>query len=82
MITITDDEFAALRSHRNRIHRDRRLLESEPTEFERQCLKQRLSEELGAFDALVAAKFPLVFKTSHAADREPSASVTADDANL
>ncbi|WP_271575106.1 hypothetical protein [Bradyrhizobium sp. CCBAU 11361] len=51
--------LAAMRSHRNRIHRYRGLLEV--AGLERQYVEKRLCEERGALDALVSAMFPLVF---------------------
>ena len=80
--SVIDEEFAALRSHRDRIHRYRRLLATQPTGHERQDLERRLREEHSAFDALIASKFPLVFKSSLVVDREKSVSVTTEDAIL
>ncbi|WP_082908193.1 hypothetical protein [Bradyrhizobium neotropicale] len=60
------DELAALRSHRNQIHRYRRLLKSQLAEYERQYFERRLSEERHAFEALAAAAFPLAFEIPHA----------------
>lgn len=62
MTTTINEDLAAMRDHRNRIHRYRRLLEAQPTGLERQYLEQRLSEERCAFDALMADSFPLVFR--------------------
>ncbi|MCP3380548.1 MULTISPECIES: hypothetical protein [unclassified Bradyrhizobium] len=62
MTTTISEDLAAMRSHRNRIHRYRGLLEGQPTDLERQYLEQRLSEERCAFDALVVGSFPLVFR--------------------
>ncbi|MGV7218737.1 hypothetical protein SO180_36350 [Bradyrhizobium sp. UFLA05-112] len=77
-----EEEFAAMRSHRNRIHRYRRLLENQPGERERRYLEHRLSEECSAFDALVAASFPLIFRISHLIGPEPSVSATSNSATL
>ncbi|MGY8684835.1 hypothetical protein Q2941_44875 [Bradyrhizobium sp. UFLA05-153] len=77
-----EEEFAAMRGHRNRIHRYRRLLENQPGERERRYLEQRLSEEYSAFDALVAASFPLIFRISHVVGPEPSVSAPAKSATL
>ncbi|KRQ17073.1 hypothetical protein AOQ71_04200 [Bradyrhizobium manausense] len=74
-----DEEFAALRSHRDRIHRYRRLLTTQPTGLERQDLERRLYEERCAFDALIASRFPLVFNSPLVADREKSVSVTTEE---
>lgn len=43
-----EEAIARLRTHRNNIHRYRRLLKTELTELERQYLEKRLSEELFA----------------------------------
>ncbi|UVO33133.1 hypothetical protein KUF59_08210 [Bradyrhizobium arachidis] len=77
---MTNEDFAAMRSHRDRIHRYRRILKTRPTGLEHQDLERRLCEERCAFDALIAGSFPLVFKIPHGADRERSVSVTAKGA--
>lgn len=59
------EDLAAMRTHRNRIHYYRRLLEAQLTEPERQYVEMRLSEELCAFEDLKAAIFPLVFTISN-----------------
>ncbi|WP_083519348.1 hypothetical protein [Bradyrhizobium jicamae] len=69
------EDLAAMRTHRNRIHYYRRLLEAQLTEPEREYFETRLSEERCGFEDLKAAIFPLVFTMSdplrgcdHAAD--------------
>lgn len=54
-----DEKLALLRSHRNNIGRYRRLLETELTEFERQFIERRLSEERSAMEKIAAVTFPL-----------------------
>ncbi|WOH63681.1 hypothetical protein [Bradyrhizobium sp. BWA-3-5] len=65
------ENLAAMRTHRNRIHCYRRLLEAQLTKPERQYLETRLSEELCAFEDLKAAIFPLVFTISDPPARNP-----------
>jgi len=57
-----DERFARLRTHRNNIVRYRRLLKTKLTEYERQFIERRLSEERSAEENLVASTFPLAFK--------------------
>ena len=56
---MTDEKFALLRTHRNNISRCRRLLKTKLTEFERQFIERRLSEERSAMERLAASTFPL-----------------------
>jgi len=56
---MADEKFALLRSHRNNISRYRRLLKTRLTEFERQFIERRLSEERSAMERLVSSSFPL-----------------------
>jgi hypothetical protein len=53
-----DENLARLRTHRNNIHRYRRLLATELTELERAYIIRRLEEEQSCMDALSAATFP------------------------
>jgi hypothetical protein len=62
MTTMTDEKFALLRTHRNNISRYRRLLKTKLTEFEREFIERRLSEERSAMERLAASVFPLAFK--------------------
>jgi hypothetical protein len=66
------EKLAALRSHRNRIHRYRRLLETQLTELEREYIERRLSEEHRALEALMGSTFPLVFKVPDPPPQKPS----------
>jgi hypothetical protein len=61
MTTMTDEKFALLRTHRNNISRYRRLLKTNLTEFERQFIERRLSEEWSAMERLASSTFPLTF---------------------
>jgi hypothetical protein len=56
---IIDEKFALLRTHRNNISRYRRLLKTKLTEFERQFVERRLSEERSAMERIAASTFPL-----------------------
>lgn len=53
-----DENLARLRSHRNNIHRYRRLLATELSEFERSYVERRLQQEQASIDALTAETFP------------------------
>jgi hypothetical protein len=57
-----DEKFALLRTHRNNISRNHRLLKTKLTEFERQFIERRLSEERFAMERLASSTFPLAFK--------------------
>ena len=59
---MTDEKFALLRTHRNNISRYHRLLKTKLTEYERQFIERRLSEERSAMEKLAASTFPLVFQ--------------------
>jgi len=59
MTTMTDEKLARLRTHRNNIHRYRRLLRTQLSELERQYLERRLSEEQIAVERLSTTIFPL-----------------------
>ena len=57
-----DEKLAMLRTHRNNIKRYDRLLETRLTEFERQYIEKRLSEERSAMERLAASTFPFSFQ--------------------
>ena len=57
-----DEKLALLRTHRNNITRYRRLLKTKLTEYERQFIERRLSEERSAMENVAASAFPLSFK--------------------
>lgn len=57
-----DEKFALLRTHRNNISRYRRLLKTKLTEFERQFIERRLSEERSAMERLASSTLPLAFR--------------------
>lgn len=54
-----DENLARLRTHRNNIHRYRRLLATRLSEFERSYVERRLQQEQSSLDALTAETFPL-----------------------
>jgi hypothetical protein len=62
IMTMIDEKFALLRTHRNNIMRYRRLLNTKLTECERQFIERRLSEERSAMKKLAASTFPLAFQ--------------------
>jgi hypothetical protein len=55
------EKVALLRTHRNNISRYRRLLKTKLTEYERQFIERRLSEERSAMERLASSTFPLAF---------------------
>jgi hypothetical protein len=57
-----EEKLARLRTHRNNIRRYSRLLKTQLTDFERQFIEKRLSEERSAMQSMVDAPFPLVFR--------------------
>jgi hypothetical protein len=56
-----DRDLARIRTHRNNIHRYRRLLGTKLSDLERQFIERRLSEEQTALQALAAENFPVEF---------------------
>ena len=54
-MTMIDEKFALLRTHRNNIARYRRLLKTKLTEYERQFIERRLSGERSAMEKLAAS---------------------------
>lgn len=59
-----EENLARVRSHRNNIHRYRRLLATRLSELERSYVERRLQEEQSSLDALTAETFPLVLSAS------------------
>ena len=55
-----DENLARLRTHRNNIHRYRRLLATQLTDLERDYIERRLDEERTAMVALSRQIFPFV----------------------
>jgi hypothetical protein len=53
-----DENLARLRTHRNNIHRYRRLLATRLSELERSYVERRLQQEQSAMDALTVEAFP------------------------
>jgi hypothetical protein len=62
IMTMIDEKFALLRTHRKNITRYGRLLKTKLTECERQFIERRLSEERSAMEELAASTFPLAFR--------------------
>jgi hypothetical protein len=56
-----EQNLARIRTHRNNIHRYRRLLLTELSDLERDFIDRRMAEEQAALDALVAETFPVTF---------------------
>jgi hypothetical protein len=56
-----EENLARIRTHRNNIHRYRRLLWTELSDLERDFIDKRMVEEQAALDALVAETFPVTF---------------------
>ena len=56
-----DENLARIRTHRNNIHRYRRLLRTELSDLERGFIDRRMADEQAALDALVAETFPVTF---------------------
>ena len=57
--TMSEANFARLRTHQNNIQRFRQLLETRLTDLERRFIEKRLSEERLALETLAAPTFPL-----------------------
>jgi hypothetical protein len=57
-LVLVDDKLARLRTHRNNIHRYRRLLKTKLSDVERRFIERRLSEERAAMDNLSSETFP------------------------
>jgi len=53
-----DENLARLRTHRNNIHRYRRLLATRLSDLERSYIQRRLQEEQSSLDELTAEIFP------------------------
>ena len=68
-----DENLARLRTHRNNVTRYRRLLKTQLTDFEREFIQRRLTEEQSDFETLAAGTFPLTLAIP-ALPTEPSPS--------
>lgn len=66
-----EENWARLRTHRNNIHRYRRLLATRLSDLERRFIEQRLQEEHAAAERLAQAAFPMSFP----APRQAQASI-------
>jgi hypothetical protein len=71
-MTMIDEKFALLRTHRNNIMRYRRLLNTKLAECERQFIERRLSEERSAVEKLAASTFPLAFQIQTKSTETPA----------
>lgn len=58
-----DEKMALLRTHRNNVSRYRRLLKTNLTEFEREYIERRLSDEQLALETLIGSTFPVALRT-------------------
>ena len=56
-----EQNLARIRTHRNNIHRYRRLLRTELSDLERDFIERRMADEQAALDALLAETFPVTF---------------------
>ena len=68
-----DENIACLRTHRNNIAADRRLLQTKLTDLERQFIERRLSEEQSEYELLAAGTFPMTFRIPKAPEKRPTA---------
>ena len=57
-----DEQISQMRTHRNSIHRYRRLLQTKLTEIERQFIERRMAEEQSKLESLTSSTFPIAFK--------------------
>lgn len=65
-----EEKLALMRTHRTNINRYHRLLKTKLTEFERQFIERRLSEERSAIEKLAGSTFPISFQTPIGAVRK------------
>lgn len=56
-----EENLARIRSHRNNIHRYRRLLRTKLSDLERNFIERRMADEQASLDALVAKNLPVMF---------------------
>ena len=56
-----EENLARIRTHRNNIHRYRRLLQPELSDLERDFIERRMADEQATLDALLAETFPVTF---------------------
>ena len=62
---MSDEQMARIRTHRNNIHRYRRLLQTELTELERDFIEKRVAEEQSNLERLAVSS--LTFAQPHPA---------------
>jgi hypothetical protein len=65
-----EENLARIRTHRNNIHRYRKLLRTELSDLERDFIERRMADEQAALDALVAESFPVRFPLPKHSGRE------------
>jgi hypothetical protein len=58
---MVEENLARIRTHRNNIHRYRRLLRTKLSDLERDFIERRMAGEQASLDALVAETFPVTF---------------------
>lgn len=56
-----EQNLARIRTHRNNIHRYRRLLLTELSDLERDFIDRRMADEQATLDTLIAETFPVIF---------------------
>ena len=66
-----DGKVARLRAHGNNISRYRRLLRTNLSDFERQFIERRLSEEEAAMEGLASTKFSVIPTSSNSTREKP-----------
>ena len=67
-----EENLARIRTHRNNIHRYRRLLRTELSDLDHDFIDRRMADEQAAFGALVAKTFPVTFPLTR--DSSPASS--------
>lgn len=67
-----EENLARLRTHRNNIHRYRRLLSTELSELERNFIEKRLREEQCAMQALSQTTFPFHLSIAGSQHSQPA----------
>jgi len=72
-----EQNLARIRTHRNNIHRYRRLLRTELSDFERDFIDRRMVDEQAALDVLVAETFPVTFPLARDSSSTSSSMGTA-----
>src|ERR1700759_392202 len=76
-MTRFEENLARIHTHRNNIHRYRRLLRTELSDLERDFIGSRMTDEKAALDALVAKTFPMTFPLADKCGSSTSLSMEA-----